>query len=68
MAIVLTSGSLGVRAATSAYAVVVIAIVAALLPGVDPVTTLIEMVPMLFLYELGIVLSAWTTRLSRTEE
>ena len=40
-----------------------IAIVAALLPGVDPVTTLIEMVPMLFLYELGIVLSSWTSRL-----
>lgn len=49
------------------YAVVVIAVVAALLPGVDPVTTLIEMVPMLFLYEFGIVLSAWTTRLSRTD-
>ena len=48
------------------YAIVVIAIVAALLPGVDPVTTLIEMIPMLFLYEFGILLSAWTTRLSRT--
>ncbi len=47
------------------YAIVVIAVVAALLPGVDPVTTLIEMVPMLFLYEFGIVLSSWTTRLSR---
>ena len=45
-----------------------IAVVAALLPGVDPVTTLIEMVPMLFLYEFGILLSAWTTRLSRTDE
>jgi sec-independent protein translocase protein TatC len=50
------------------YAIVVIAIVAALLPGVDPVTTMIEMVPMLFLYELGIVLSAWTTRLSRRQD
>jgi sec-independent protein translocase protein TatC len=47
------------------YAIVVIAIVAALLPGVDPVTTLIEMVPMLFLYELGIMLSSWTSRLNR---
>ena len=38
------------------YAIVVIAILAALLPGVDPVTTLIEMVPMVFLYEFGILL------------
>lgn len=47
------------------YAIVVIAIVAALLPGVDPVTTLIEMVPMVFLYELSIVLAAWATRVTR---
>jgi sec-independent protein translocase protein TatC len=38
------------------YAVVGIAIVAALLPGVDPVTTTIEMVPMLVLYGLSILL------------
>jgi sec-independent protein translocase protein TatC len=50
------------------YAIVVIAILAALLPGVDPVTTLIEMVPMLFLYEFGIALSSWTTRLSRAAD
>jgi sec-independent protein translocase protein TatC len=44
------------------YAIVAIAIVAALLPGLDPVTTLVEMVPMLVLYELSIVLAAWATR------
>lgn len=44
------------------YAIVVIAVVAALLPGVDPVTTLIEMVPMLALYELSILLAAWVAR------
>lgn len=44
------------------YAIVVIAIVAALMPGVDPITTLIEMVPMLLLYELSIVLAAWALR------
>jgi sec-independent protein translocase protein TatC len=39
------------------YAYLVIAIVAAALPGVDPVTMLIEMVPLLVLYELSIVLA-----------
>ena len=38
------------------YAVVGIAIIAALLPGVDPVTTTIEMVPLLMLYGLSILL------------
>lgn len=46
------------------YAIVLISIVAALLPGVDPVTTLIEMVPMLFLYELSILLASWATRMA----
>lgn len=41
------------------YAVVVIAVVAMLLPGVDPVTMLIEMVPLLVLYELSIWLTVW---------
>ncbi len=50
------------------YAIVVIAVLAALLPGVDPVTTLIEMVPMVFLYELGILLATWATRLTRTAQ
>ncbi len=38
------------------YAIVAIAIIAALLPGVDPVTTTIEMVPLLLLYGLSILL------------
>ncbi|HEX5983377.1 MAG TPA: twin-arginine translocase subunit TatC [Solirubrobacterales bacterium] len=39
------------------YAYLVIAIVAAMLPGVDPITMLIEMVPLLVLYELSILLA-----------
>jgi sec-independent protein translocase protein TatC len=38
------------------YAVLVIAIVAALLPTIDPATMLLEMLPLLVLYELSIVL------------
>lgn len=38
------------------YAIVAIAVVAAVLPGVDPVTTVILMVPLLLLYGLSIVL------------
>ena len=39
------------------YAYLVMAIVAAALPGVDPVTMLIEMVPLLVLFELSILLA-----------
>ncbi|HEY1597148.1 MAG TPA: twin-arginine translocase subunit TatC [Thermoleophilaceae bacterium] len=39
------------------YAIVAIAVVAMLLPGVDPVSMLIEMVPMIVLYELSILLA-----------
>lgn len=39
------------------YAYLVISIVAAALPGVDPVSMLIEMVPLLVLYELSILLA-----------
>lgn len=39
------------------YAWLVIAIVAAALPGVDPISMLIEMVPLLVLYELSILLA-----------
>lgn len=46
------------------YAIVVIAIVAALLPGVDPVTTMLEMVPLLMLYGLSILLVSWLDRRS----
>jgi sec-independent protein translocase protein TatC len=41
------------------YAIVIIAVVAALLPGVDPVTTLLEMLPLLALYLLSILLLTW---------
>lgn len=41
------------------YAVLVIAIVAMMLPGVDPVSMLIEMVPLLLLFELSIWLTVW---------
>ncbi len=39
------------------YAYLIIAIVAAALPGVDPITMLIEMVPLLVLFELSILLA-----------
>jgi sec-independent protein translocase protein TatC len=39
------------------YAIVVIAVVASLLPTIDPVTLLLEMLPMVALYELSIVLA-----------
>jgi sec-independent protein translocase protein TatC len=38
------------------YAVVLCAVIAAALPGADPVTTALEMIPLLFLYLLSIVL------------
>jgi sec-independent protein translocase protein TatC len=40
------------------YAILVIAVVAALLPTVDPVSLVLEMVPMIALYELSIILAA----------
>ncbi len=39
------------------YAYLLIAVIAAALPGVDPVSMLIEMVPLLVLYELSILLA-----------
>ena len=40
------------------YAILVIAVLAALLPTIDPVTLLLEMIPLIILYELSIVLAA----------
>ncbi len=40
------------------HAIVAIAVVAMLLPGTDPITMLIAMVPLVLLYELSIVLAA----------
>ena len=37
------------------YAIVAIAALALLLPGTDPVTILLELIPMLALYELSIL-------------
>jgi len=39
------------------YAYLIITIIAAALPGVDPISMLIEMVPLLILYELSILLA-----------
>ena len=39
------------------YAYLAIAVLAAALPGIDPITMLIEMVPLLLLYELSILLA-----------
>jgi sec-independent protein translocase protein TatC len=44
------------------YAILVIAVLAALLPTIDPITMLLEMVPLLILYELSILLAAWMSR------
>ena len=44
------------------YAILVIAIVAALLPGGDPVTMLLMMIPILFLYEGSILLASLLDR------
>jgi len=49
------------------YAYLVIAIVAAALPGVDPVTMLIEMVPLLVLFELSILLARVLGRPGQSE-
>jgi sec-independent protein translocase protein TatC len=40
------------------YAVLVIAIVAAFLPTIDPVTLILEMIPLILLYELSIFLAS----------
>lgn len=39
------------------YAILVIAILAALLPTIDPITLLLEMIPLIVLYELSILLA-----------
>jgi sec-independent protein translocase protein TatC len=47
------------------YAIVAIAALALLLPGSDPVTTLLELIPMLALYELSILGTAALERRDR---
>lgn len=41
------------------YAILVIAIIAMLLPGTDPVTMLLSMAPLYVLFEMSLVLSRW---------
>ncbi len=50
------------------YAIVACAVIAMLLPGTDPVTTLIEMVPLVILYELSILLASWMDRAKARRE
>ena len=47
-------------------AIVALAALAAALPGTDPVTTLLEMVPLIGLYELSILLVAAAERRAGT--
>lgn len=49
------------------YAYLLISIIAAALPGVDPVSMLLEMVPLLALYELSILLARAFGRTVRTD-
>jgi sec-independent protein translocase protein TatC len=44
------------------YAIVIIAVVAMLLPGTDPITMLIAMLPLLVLFEGSILLASWVHR------
>lgn len=51
------------------YAILVIAILAALLPTIDPVTLILEMIPLVILYELSILLArAFGTRRAEVSE
>lgn len=50
------------------YAIVVIAVIAMLLPGTDPVTMLSMMLPMLVLYEVSILLAAMMDRRAARRE
>jgi len=51
------------------YAIVALAAIALLLPGTDPVTTLLELIPMIVLYELSIILAgALERRRGHTQE
>lgn len=44
------------------YAVLIIAVLAMLLPGTDPVTMLISMIPLVILFELSLLLARWLGR------
>jgi sec-independent protein translocase protein TatC len=44
------------------YAILACAVLAMLLPGTDPITMLISMAPLVFLFELSLVLARWLGR------
>jgi len=50
------------------HAIVALAVLAAALPGVDPVSMIMEFIPLLILYEFSIVLSKMAERNSTAEE
>ena len=50
------------------HAIVALAVLAAALPGVDPVSMIMEFIPLLILYEFSIVLSKMAERDSAAEE
>jgi sec-independent protein translocase protein TatC len=50
------------------YATVIIAVIAAALPGVDPVTMMLETLPLLLLYGASIVMLKWVERRNRKRE
>ncbi len=50
------------------HAIVALAVLAAALPGVDPVSMIMEFIPLLILYEFSIVLSKMAERNSAAEE
>ena len=41
------------------YAILIIAVVAMLLPGTDPITMLISMAPLYLLFEFSLLLARW---------
>ena len=48
------------------YAVLVIAVLAMLLPGTDPITLVLSMIPLLLLYEASILVAALLDRRARS--
>jgi sec-independent protein translocase protein TatC len=50
------------------YAIVAIAVLAMMLPTIDPVSMILEMIPLLVLYELSILLASWLERRSARRE
>jgi sec-independent protein translocase protein TatC len=50
------------------YAVVGLSVLAMLLPTIDPVTLILEIIPLLALYELSILVAAWVDRIAGRRE